>query len=350
MIRFFIMLLAVAGIAELLSLRRSLFGVEYDVELSKTVAEPDEKFELITIISNHRRRFVPFLRLEEDVPIDLEGSFQLEIENLSEKRGTLKSSAYIMPRQKLIRRTQASLPKRGLYTFRGAYLSGGDFLGFSERRQRTDLQREIVILPKSADRNAAQSIIGGLLGDESVNRFMNEDPMLTIGFREYTGREPMKRISWKRSAHEGRLMVMEPDHTIERTAVVIVNANTFAFGSYGEEMLEKCFSIARSIMEELEEMRIPYSFVSNIAPACPTIGEGLGSAHLHSALVALGRAGYDFSESAWALVDRASLIASTGKTVILITPMRQDLYDANPERIAVRTGMEPRIIYAMEEQ
>ena len=39
-----------------------------------------------------------------------------------------------------------------------------------------------------------------------------------------------------------------------------------------------------------------------------------------------------------------------GRTAILITPMRQDLEDAQLERIALRTGVEPRVIYAMEEE
>ena len=80
------------------------------------------------------------------------------------------------------------------------------------------------------------------------------------------------------------------------------------------------------------------------------VSEGLGSAHLRSALTALGGADYGFSESAWSLIDRASLIGGMGRTAILITPMRQDLEDAQLERIALRTGVEPRVIYAMEEE
>lgn len=348
MIRFFIMLLVAAGIAEILSLRHSLSGVEYDLAPSKTVVEPDEKFDLIAVITNRKRRFIPFLRLEEDVPLDLECASRIEIENLTERRGTLKSSAYIMPRQRLIRKTQVSLAKRGRFLFKGAFLAGGDFLGFSERGHKTELAREVIVLPRRADCSFSQNIIGGLMGDESVNRFMNEDPMLTIGFRDYTGREPMRRISWMRSAREGHLMVREPDHTIERTALVVVNTNTFAFGTHGEGLLEKCFSMARTVMEALEEMRIPYAFHSNLSPQQPNVGEGLGTAHLNSALLALGGADYGFSESVWALIDRVSLSADSGKTVILITPMRQDLKNAEIERIALRTGMEPMIYYAME--
>ncbi len=350
MIRFFIMLLVAAGIAEIISIRRSLFGIEYDVDVSKKAVEPDEKVNLITKITNRSRRFVPFLRIEEDVPLDMLCDVGLEIENFTQRRASLRSSVYLLPRQRVIRKTEVSFSKRGLYAFKGAVLSGGDFLGFSERSQRSERMCTLVVLPRRGSYESVKMLIGGMLGDESVNRFLNEDPMLTLGFHEYTGREPMKRISWKRTAREGKLMVREPDHTLEQTAVVLVNTNTFAFGHYGEELLEKCFSIARDIMETLEEMRIPYAFLSNVSSVQPAVSEGLGKMHLNSALVALGTADYGFSESVWSLIDRAVLAADSGKTIILITPMQQDLKNAEVERIALRTGMEPKIIYAMEEK
>ena len=68
MIAFLLMLAAVIAGAELLSLRRGLDGVEYDVRPSKALAEPDEPLQLITVVTNRRRRFLPFIRLNENVP------------------------------------------------------------------------------------------------------------------------------------------------------------------------------------------------------------------------------------------------------------------------------------------
>ena len=52
--------------------------------------------------------------------------------------------------------------------------------------------------------DSSADVLSGFLGDVSVRRFIYEDPVLTTGFREYTGREPMKHISWTQSARGPR--------------------------------------------------------------------------------------------------------------------------------------------------
>lgn len=353
MITFFIMLVAACAIAEIISLRHSLDGIEYDCHVSQSIVESDTPVELISVITNRKRRFVPFLRLRENVPDSFDCGAELEILSVTERRAALRSSVYMMPNQRLTRKTSFSLPRRGRYLFLGAELGGGDFLGFSERYQSAAASTEIVVLPKRVDEAVIEALPGGLQGDLSVNRFIHEDPMLTLGFREYTGREPMKLISWTQSARMGEMMVKNLDHTMERTATVILNLDTFAFGTYGEELMEKAFSLARGICETLEEERIPYSFATNAQLAggnglSGEVDDGLGAAHLQTILEGLGRATYEWKESAWALLDRAAMAGDAGRSNIVITPMRSDLEHAGIERIAQRTGLEPKVIVIME--
>ena len=54
-------------------------------------------------------------------------------------------------------------------------------------------------MPRRAASPSFDMLLGGMIGDISVNRFIFEDPMLTIGFSDYTGREPMRDISWTRA-------------------------------------------------------------------------------------------------------------------------------------------------------
>ena len=234
MIVYILMLITVGVVAELLSMRRALDGVEYEQRLSKALAEPEERIQLISILTNRKRRFLPFIRLEEKVPTGLWSERELTIENYTERRSLLIGSVYLMPRQRLTRRTTIAMGKRGRYLFTGATLYGGDFLGLRETPRHYPSECELVILPKKAETRAIRELLGGTLGDASVNRFIHEDPMLTLGFHEYTGREPMKQISWPQSARMGRLMVRIFDHTVEKRVTLILNVDTYAFGSYGE--------------------------------------------------------------------------------------------------------------------
>ena len=77
-------------------------------------------------------------------------------------------------------------------------------------------------------------------------------------------------------------------------------------------------------------------------------GDGLGSAHLRPILEGLGRATGDWTVSLWSLIDRAALAGDAGRTNILITPMRQDLENSGVERLAERTGIEPKVLVVME--
>lgn len=352
MTAFLIMLLVACAAAELYSLRHSLDGIEYDCRLSKTLAEPDETIELISILTNRKRRFVPFLRWTENVPAVMNTAGELGTLSATERRGSLRASGYLMPRQRLTRRTPFSISRRGRYLFWGATLSGGDFLGMSERSRQAELFRELVILPKPLSAGTLDALPGGLLGDQSVNRFIHEDPMLTLGFREYTGREPMKQISWTQSARMGSLMVKNLDHTVERSATVVLNVDTPAFGTYGDELIEACFSIARSVCEELEDLRVPYAFLSNARSSNGSqsgeAGDGLGAAHIKPILEGLGRAVCERSATAWSLIDRAAALTDAGRLHILITPTRRDLDSAGMERLELRSGLKVRVLVAEE--
>lgn len=343
MIAFLLMLAAVIAGAELWSLHRSLDGVEYDVHPSKAVAEPGEILQLVTVITNRKRRFVPFIRLNENVPEEMSAAGPLGIEDATARRAALRSTAYMMPRQRLTRRTDFSIPRRGRYLFLGATLEGGDFMGLSTTPRRVELYRELVILPRSADAEDVRQLMGGWMGDRSVNRFIMEDPVLTLGFRDYTGREPMKQISWTQTARLDRLTVRCQDHTVERTVTVMLNTHTFAFGTYGHQMLEAAFSLCRGVCEALEDQRIPYALITNArclgaADGFGEVGDGLGAAHLAAVLEGLGRADYDSRDTLEDLFDRALSRTNLGRGHIFITPVRNDLRPDLLEKLRAATG------------
>ena len=346
MIAFLLMLAAVIAGAEFLSLRRGLGGVEYDLRLSKTIAEPDEPLQLISVITNRRRRILSFLRLNENVPDALNVEGELRTESVSQRRSALRSTVYMMPRQRLTRRTPFTAPRRGRYLFLGATLEGGDFMGLSTASRQVELLRELVILPRRVEAARIQQLMGGWMGDRSVNRFIMEDPVLTLGYRDYTGREPMKQIAWTQTARLGRMMVRCQDYTVERTVTVMLNANTFAFGSYGARMLEAALALCRGVCEALEEQRIPYAFISNarclgMPDGFGEVGDGLGKAHLATVLEGLGRADSTFRDTLEGLFDRALSRAAVGRGHIFITPVRNDLHPELLQRLRAATGEAP---------
>ena len=355
MIAFLLMLAAVIAGAEFWSLRRGLEGVEYDLKPSKPVAEPDEPLQLVTVVTNRRRRILPFIRLNESVPECIEVAGEMRVEDVTHRRYALRSTIYMMPRQRLTRRTDFSMPRRGRYLFQGATLEGGDFLGLSTAPRRVEVMRELVILPRAAQAVDVRRLMGGWMGERSVNRFIMEDPVLTLGYRDYTGREPMKQISWPQTARLGRMTVRCQDYTVERTVTVMLNAHTFAFGSYGSEMFERALSLCRGICEALEEQRIPYAFITNarslgMPDGFGEVGDGLGKAHLATVLEGLGRADFASRDTLEGLFDRALSRASVGRGHIFVTPVQNDLHPELLSRLRAATGEEALTITSDESE
>ncbi len=353
MIVFFILFLIVAFIVERWSVEHSLDGVIYDQRVSRAIVEIGESFDVVTSVRNTSRRFIPFIKLSEDVPRVLGVNARMFTVGFDENRARINSTIYMMPRQRMTRRITASLGARGRYTFNGATLYGGDFLGLSERPRYFPQLREAVVLPKRLDSKRLDETLGGFLGDISVRRFILEDPVLTLGFREYTGREPMKQISWPVTARTGQMMVKNYDHTLELTVTVALNIDTKLYGYASHPLMEKCFSIARDVCETLEERHIQYSFLTNavsinMISAWAYVPDGLGGAHIATILEGLGRATYANRGSARTLVEGAVRRTESGRAHIFISPTAVDIPDEALSILRDRTGANVLIISAEE--
>jgi hypothetical protein len=353
MLIFLLLLILIALGLEWLSLQKPSAKLHYQCLPDKLLVEPDEVFHLVTYLDNDSYRPIPFIRMEESLPALL----QVENQQLELDPGkgylSLTSTHFLMPRQRLVRRLKVSLPQRGRYIFRGANLYFGDFLGFRESGEFYPQLQEIVVFPKALAMSRLNEILGSYLGDYSVNRFILEDPMLIVGFQDYTGREAQKTISWPQSLRAGHLMVKKYDHTLEMTVQIILNVAFPANLPRDPALIEACFSLTRSVCEDLESRSIPYGFLTN-ATAAGAMGtwsrleDGLGKRHIQVLLEGLGRATYDNTCSFEQLLDKAMRQAQTGQAYLLITP---DLpADLGPfvDRLHALTNNPPCILKARD--
>ena len=315
-------LLAIVLIAilfQFFSLKHALEDLHYNYEPSKRLNAPEEAFDMITTIHNNSRRFIPYVRLIESMPnsakVYLEGA---EIEDYKFMNEIWHiSKIFLMPKSTVVRKFPISFPKRGRYTFSACNLNVGDFLGIKEESIKINSRCEVVVYPKAADFNYAIKQLGGFFGDMSVRRFIIEDPILTSGFAEYTGREPMKAISWPQSAKYGRMMVKTFDYTTELSVSLVLNIE----GS--DEEIEKSLSLTHTICAILERKRIKYNFYSNLIPegaknVWTYIAEGLGNRHFQLILEGLGRATYKSTKPLEKLIadipkERGIILVSCGK-------------------------------------
>lgn len=323
-----------------LCLRRLRYHFSHDI----TLAEPDQVIILTSQVENRWLLPILFVRLTEYLPRDAAihededwAKSHCHISPIG--RQYVDESFYLLPHRRRTGVLHISLPRRGGYRLGEVTLTTGDFLGLKDTSQRLGGTADVVVIPRRCEDADVLRALGGLMGDISVRRFILEDPILTAGFREYTGREPMKAIAWTQSARSDQLLVKQYDYTVDATVTVLLNAEG---GS--EEQLEHCFSLTRTVCEELEDRGIPYELRTNgdlVGPLGPVrrVNEGLGHQHLNTILYALGRAGCTCYSSLERLVEVARRAARPNQSYILITPPLSPAQDRLLDRLrAVSDG------------
>lgn len=332
MILFFLIFALVLYAVQQYSLEHGLDGVTLKTDLGKTVVEPGEPFSWTVAVLNQKRMMVPYLRVKEQAPEELlyAGS---GVSVLDKKSSEASSVLYLAGRQRTEVTRDVMLMKRGRYFFRGASVEAGDFLGLETRTRSYTELKEIVVKPMPCPAGELTLLLGGFLGEYSVRNSLLEDPVLSIGFREYTGREPFRSISWTQSAKYGRLLVKQYECTADLTCRILLNMDCGRSYIDGEDaqtaaLMERCFSMVRSVCEELENKKIPYGFLTNgiISGAVGNwkqVEDGLGAAHLETVLEGLGRMTHERQESMEEFMRRVRKGVHGAESFIVVTPVRE---------------------------
>jgi hypothetical protein len=301
MATFLVVLILFGAVLELLSLRDRIAELHYRCTPEKLGCEPEEVISLQTILSNYGRRTISYLQMEELFPkqINIQG---VEEGAMGNHRCRLHVSMLsIRGRQKITRTLQVSLPNRGVYVFEGCLLHLGDFLGIREKCREIAQHELIVVFPRVLREESISRTLSGYYGDFSSRRFYIEDPVLVNSYFDYTGREPLRSISWTQSARRNSLMVKEFDHTMDMSVTIILDV--YLHWSEGEhrEELEYSFSLVRTIAEYMEQRKVSYRLLTNAYIQSENSAyEGLqnagqGAHHYTNLLYTLGQAGANSS-------------------------------------------------------
>lgn len=290
---------------------------------SAILTAPGETVSWTCCTENHSRLPVPFVRLELRFPNELVPDHRDQWVRTHSHEGLQKwhveERLTLGSRQSRSRKVTFVPSRRGFYTVGDCRVSAGDLLGFQEKSMEVP-GGNLVVMPEAAKSAQSVTAVSGFLGDLSVRRFILEDPILTVGFRDYTGREPMKDVSWTRTAITGKLQVKQYDYTAEQTVTVLLNVE-----GGNEEELEGCFRLMRSVCQTLENKKIPFAMATNGNLPGPVsklfhLSEGLGDQHLNTILYGLGRADYTCYHSFHHLVRKTLDRRQQSESYIVITP------------------------------
>ena len=335
----------ILGLVEYASRREDLRRLQVTFSLDTQLTEPGETATLRYTVRNTSA----FPLLYAGLTLSLEPVFTLrEDEAFTRRRvregfeGTrISHSFYLGPRQQFTGRLRFSVKKRGYYTLGRYYLESGDFLGLRPALRGEEIGCGIICTAAPCSPPVIRAL-GGELGLVSVRRFLQDDPSMVLGYRDYTGREPMKQISWNQSARAGRLIVRQNDFTTDRAAAILVNMDPSR-----PALMERCLSLTASVCRWLEREKIPYSLQSN--GDLFSLKAGLGSSHLFFIERRIGLSRLTGYTGFPDLIDQALAQRRSGCTYIVLTPFRGKGFPEAVGRLARHTDQKPIVICAEEE-
>lgn len=343
----FIIIAAVvlALILQMVLQRRQAGKLVCDVFPETDQAEPDEKFNIVIRIENPTWLIYPFVRYGLIVPETMDAHSQLKITKHPPYSLEVSGTAMLLPHRKFEKKLSFSAPVRGSYRISSFYVDTGDFIGFEEYRQEYVRFNSVAVYPRPAEGVEKGEELGSLIGRMSVRRFIHEDPILVAGFREYTGHEPMRSISWLQSARTGQLIVRKYDFTSDPSVSVLLDTDGAG------DLLETCFSLARSVCDQLEKNGVEYDFFMNA-----TIGgancrqhyfsRGMGRLHHLGILKQLAMAVETCDFSGNELIAKAMDSSRTAPGLILISARRSEKKNRMISGLAADPLVTVRTIYA----
>lgn len=240
-------------------------SIRYECKPSVRSCEPGAEFLVFSTVQNHSRYKTPAIRIEEHFPHNLNvlESEQFDVKTLTEDHRIYYSTVTLKRRQQLKRYLRASITERGEYCFSYADFHAGDFLGLWENDYRVKNDHRIVIYPPKLENADFLKAFSNELDEISMKKRYLEDPISVRGYREYTGQEPMRSISWTQSAVHNTLIVKQFD-SVETQSVLVVLDTAYhgEFDRYRAD-LEFCFSLTRTVCDALEAKQIGYRLLTN---------------------------------------------------------------------------------------
>ena len=335
----------ILALVEIASRREDLRRLSVSFSLDAKLSEPGEIVTLRYTVQN--TSLFPMLYVGLTLRLDPvftpdEGEEFMRRHTNTDFTGTqINHHFFLAPKRRFSGKLRFSVKQRGLYDLGKYYLELGDFLGLKPQLRTGSLDLRIICTAAPCEPPAIQAL-GGELGNVSVRRFLFDDPTMVLGYRDYSGREPLKQISWNQSAKAGRLIVRQNDFTTDRTAVVIVNIDP----TY-RKLMERCLSMTSSVCQLLEKEKIPYSMMSN--GDLHSLTEGLGTSHLFSIQRRIGLSSHTGYVGFSSVVSDCIRMKKPGRTHIVITPELDEDTRTEIRRLAWYTDREPVVLCARED-
>ena len=245
--------------------RQTTRRVEYTRSLSERRAFVGETVDLSLRVTNRKLIPIPWLKIEDEFPSRLtvlRGNVEPTSDPTTNHLARLLSLRWY---ERVTWHYQVRCDRRGFYPIGPLHMQSGDLFGFFSTRVNLPQVDWLIVYPPVLPITALSLPSKEPLGDTKATQKILEDPIRTVGIRDYHPQDAFKRIHWKATAHRQQLQVRVYEPTTTHQLVVFLNIATFPQYWQGviPGLLERVISVAASLAAYAIEQRYMAGIVAN---------------------------------------------------------------------------------------
>jgi len=254
-------LVALAAIVPHWRLRRSLRNLRGEITVSSRTSEVGQSFEVNYKIINSDKGTFPYLELSHATD------------------GLQHDSPYICLNSGEIKEFSRRVfcKRRGTYDLNSLTVKTGDPFGLFQLQKPLAEGGKVKVYPPVRHFPGINVPTPNYLGDHKTKNAVFENQSELSGLREWQDGDSLKRIHWKQSAKQERIIVKDYEHTADAEFTLFLNMHQEGYKHDEEHLLEDlAIELAASLVyHRLSEGLSVHLFSASI-PGSPLKGKRLG--------------------------------------------------------------------------
>ena len=239
----------VIGIVPELWYRYALRDLVIHQQVSQKRAFFGESVTLSISVENQKLLPLPWLEVEDEIPIQLPLLTGRALPTYKVNRVALVNTFSLWSFQRVTRRYQLGCNARGVFSFGPALIRSGDPFGWLVREERVHARESLLVYPVVAPIESFGLPPRHPFGERATPRRLLEDPLRVAGVREYILGDDPRRIHWKATARAGELRSKIYEPSSQYRLLILLDINTYqeAWMGLDPEIQELTIAAAASI-------------------------------------------------------------------------------------------------------
>ncbi len=224
------LVLSGVGVVRWISHARGLDGLVLVRRLERDRVVCGDPVEMVVTVRNRDPLPVPWLRVAEPLPPELELVSPADIGGFDggtriSSRSELHNGWSLAPYRRITRRIHLVAGHRGVHRFDLVQVAAGDMLGRTIGEEQRSMPATLIVRPRVLATTGLDAR-HDWSGERPTRSGRVDDPSRFAGVRPYSPGDPVRRIHWRATARLGEPVVKRYDPARERDVVIVLDIET----------------------------------------------------------------------------------------------------------------------------